>query len=249
MDDERIIGAAREGFDDRLHGEEYRRVHSDAEHLENLLALFEIRDGASYLDLGTGNGYVALELAKRHPGIHVAGLDIAAASIAQDAEIARDLGLANLDFLPYDGRTFPFDDGSLFGCASRYALHHFPDIRASLAEIRRVVMKGGFFILSDPRTLDEDALGLIDKLQALRPDGHVHFYRRSEIEALFGEFGFASEKEFASSVRYPRTMDGRYRRLLHDRGEELARMYGIEVDGEHLFIRTQVMNIFFRRER
>jgi SAM-dependent methyltransferase len=249
MDDDRIIEAAREGFDGRLHGEEYRRIHSDAEHLENLLALFEIRDGASYLDLGTGNGYVALELAARHPGIRVAGLDIAAESIARDAAIALDRGLANLDFRSYDGKAFPFDDGAFLGGASRYALHHFPDIRGSLAEIRRVVKEGGFFILSDPRTLDEDERGFIDELQALRPDGHVHYYRRGEIEELFGEFGFEPEKEFAGSVRYPRTMDERYRRLLDGCGEELARMYDIEIEGETIFIRAPVMNIFFRRKR
>jgi hypothetical protein len=33
MDEARIIESARKGFDARLHGDEYRKIHSDAEHL------------------------------------------------------------------------------------------------------------------------------------------------------------------------------------------------------------------------
>lgn len=222
-------------------------MHSDAEHLENLLALMAPRDGDRILDLGTGNGYIAFELAKRYPRIRVSGLDIAIESIAKDAELARERGLGNLEFLPYDGGRFPFDDASFALIASRYALHHFPDIRASLGEISRVTAQGGRFILSDPLSLDEDEAGFIDEIQALRQDGHVHFYRRREIEDLCREAGFAVEREFYSEVRFPRKLDGRYRRLLAERDPSLAAMYGMEIEGEEVFMRCRVMNIRFRR--
>jgi len=246
MDTKGIIEAAREGFDGRLHGEEYRRVHSDAEHLEKLLALISPRDGDRILDLGTGNGYLAFELAARYPRIGVLGLDIARESIAKDAELAREQGLGNLEFLSYDGGRLPFDDQSFTLCASRYALHHFPDIRGSLAEIARITARGGSFVLSDPLTFDEDEAGFIDEIQALRRDGHVRFYRRREIEDLCREAGFAVEREFTSEVRFPRILDERYRRLLAERGPKLAAMYGIEIEGEEAFIRCPVMNIRFQ---
>ena len=194
-DDREIIDAARRGFDGRLHGEEYARVHSDEEQLAGLLGLLGARDGWSCLDLGTGSGYVAFELAARSPCAHVVGLDIAGLSIERDTEIARERGLANLEFRSYDGLSLPFAEGAFDAGISRYALHHFPDLRLTLGELRRVITPEGVFVLSDPRTLDEDSSGFADEFQALRGDGHVHYYRRSEIEALFGEFGFAAELE------------------------------------------------------
>jgi len=246
MDDERVIRSAREGFDPRLHGDEYGKIHSDAEQLEGLLSMFDVRDGASYLDLGTGNGYVAFELARRHRRIRAFGLDIAEGSIVKDREIARKQGLRNLEFHSYGGFDFPFADGRFFGGISRYALHHFPDIRGSLGELRRVTQEGGFFILSDPETAEDDKEGFVDRFQSLLPDGHVHFYRRSEIEALFEEFGFVVEQEFSSSVRYPRTIDERYRKLIEGIPKGLSDLYAVEIAGEQVFIKVDVMNLFFR---
>jgi ubiquinone/menaquinone biosynthesis C-methylase UbiE len=246
MDSEGIIKSAREVFDSRLHSDDYKRIHSDAEHLEGLLAMFDIREAAAYLDLGTGNGYVALELARRHRGIRVYGLDIAHSAIERNGEIAREEGLGNLEFRSYGGREFPYADDRFYGGISRYALHHFPDIRGSLGELRRVIQEGGFFILSDPSTDEGDEYGFIDRFQALKPDGHVHFYRRPEIEALFREFGFVVEKEFPSSVRYPRSLDDRYRELIASAGQESLDRYCVEIEGGQVFIRTAVMNLFFR---
>jgi ubiquinone/menaquinone biosynthesis C-methylase UbiE len=246
MDDEGIIRSARQGFDARLHGDEYRKIHSDAEQLERLLSMFDMRDGASYLDLGTGNGYIAFDLASRHRNVRVCGLDIAEGSIERDKEIARERGLDNLKFRSYGGLEFPFDDRQFFGGISRYAVHHFPDIRRSLAELRRVTQEGGFFILSDPETAEEDKEGFVDRFQSLLPDGHIHFYRRSEIEALFREFGFVVEQGFPSSIRYPRTLDERYRELIEGIPKGLSDKYAVEIAGEQVFIRVDVMNLLFR---
>jgi SAM-dependent methyltransferase len=243
-----IIQAARRGFDGKQHDDEYRHIHSDAEQLEGLLGMLEPREGESYLDLGTGNGYVAFELAKRHPEVRVRGLDIAEESIRKDAELAKGLGLGNLDFLSYEGLALPFAEGEFAGAVSRYALHHFPDIRGTLGELGRVIKEGGFFLLSDPRSFDEDAGGFADKFQSLLPDGHVHFYRRAEIEALFAEFRFVAEREFPSSVRYPRKIDDRYRELLARSRRETLDLYGIQIEGDEIYIKVEVMNLFFRRK-
>lgn len=185
--------------------------------------------------------------AARSPCAHVVGLDIAGLSIERDTEIARERGLANLEFRSYDGLSLPFAEGAFDAGISRYALHHFPDLRLTLGELRRVITPEGVFVLSDPRTLDEDSSGFADEFQALRGDGHVHYYRRSEIEALFGEFGFAAELEFRSSVRYPRAMDPRYRRLLDCAAPRLLELYSVEIEGDLVYFRAEVMNILFRR--
>lgn len=247
MDARRAIEAARAGFDSRLHGGEYRRVHSDDDQLARLIELLGPRAGGDYLDLGTGNGYVAFALAESYPGLRARGLDIASRSIERDNEIARERGLANLDFIAYDGLDLPFADACFAGAVSRYAFHHFPDARRTVAELCRVIEDGGSFALSDPRTLDEDEGGFIDAFQSLRPDGHVHFYRRSEVETLFAEAGFAVEDEFESVVRYPREMDERYGNLIGGCPRGLLDLYKVEVEAGKVYVEAAVMNIRFRK--
>ena len=76
-----IIEKARNRFDPELHTDEYKKIHSNDEQLDLLIKLFEISDNERYFDLGTGNGYVGFELAKRFKYISVVGVDIANKSI------------------------------------------------------------------------------------------------------------------------------------------------------------------------
>ncbi len=247
MNDADIIDSSRKRFDEILHSPEYPRVHADDEQLEKLLGLCEIEPGESYLDIGTGNGYVALALARRFPGISVRGLDIARASLAANAELSRRESIANVAFDAYDGGDFPYRDGRFAGCVSRYAFHHFPNAEASAAEIARVTADGGFFTLSDPVTLPGDDEGFVDRFQSLTPDGHVHFYTRREIEPLFNRHGFFAEKEFTSSVRYPREAGPAYDRLLSGTRRETLARYAIESADGLVYITVEVMNVFFRK--
>jgi SAM-dependent methyltransferase len=60
-DEHRSIQAARQGFNAELLAPEYDPVHSDSAQLQQLIAYLEVEPGGVYLDLGTGNGYVAFE--------------------------------------------------------------------------------------------------------------------------------------------------------------------------------------------
>jgi len=245
---ERTIEAAREGFDKRLHTDEYKRIHSDAEQLDALIGLFDIKTGKAYLDIGTGNGYVAFELARREPGVRVFGLDVAADSIAADSALGVERRIPNIRFDSYDGHRFPYEDASIFGSSCRYAFHHFPDIGESLRELSRITEPSGFFVLSDPSSAEADAACFIDAFQSLLPDGHQHFYRRSEIESAFREYGFVAERSFDSRVRYPRKVDSRYLSLLAKTNQAKKDLYRVELLGDEVFVSVEVMNILFRFE-
>jgi SAM-dependent methyltransferase len=246
MDNDDIIGSARKRFDGILHTDDYKKVHSDSEHLENLIGLVEIKDRGSYLDIGTGNGYIAFELARRNQNIKVYGLDIAKNSTVTNNLIKEIEGLKNIRFDSYDGKEFPYVDGAFCGAVSRYAFHHFPDAGMSLTELGRTVGNSGFFLLSDPLTYDEDEDDFADAFQSLVNDGHVHFYRRPEIEDLFRKHDFAVEKEFDSYVRYPREMNEDYQRLFDMTDGGILEKYRIEILESKVFITAKVMNILFR---
>jgi SAM-dependent methyltransferase len=247
MEDETNIEQARRRFDRDLHTDEYRRVHEDPSHLDALMDLLDMRPGGRYLDLGTGNGYLAFEMVRRFPDIGVTGADIARRSIEANRRLQQEQGLRNLDFVAYDGVELPFGDAVFGGVISRYAFHHFPDPAASVRELHRITDAQGFVVLSDPITYEDDTDGFIDRFQRLKPDGHLHFFREPELHALFGRHGFAAEARFLSRISYPRDASDAYLRLLEATSGEIRRRYGVEIRGKTVHAAVTVLNVRYRK--
>jgi ubiquinone/menaquinone biosynthesis C-methylase UbiE len=247
MNEYEIVRMAKERFDRELHTSRYRKIHADADHLEKLIQLMEIRPQQHYIDLGTGNGYIAFELARRFPEISITGVDIADNAIAQNQQIARESGLEHVTFQTYTGMQLPFADACCHGVVSRYAFHHFPNPMFSAQEIARVLQPGGYFVLSDPVGDDEDTVGFIDRFQQLLPDGHVCFYKRAEIINTFAETGFTAEKQFFSFVTYPRTLHNGYWTLLEQTAQDILDRYHIDIREQEVFITVKIANTRFRK--
>ena len=102
------------------------------------------------LDLGTGTGYVAVEIARRRPGLRIVGLDLAAHMVERAAGRARRAGLDGHGAWPQaDGHRLPFADGSFDLVFSSFALHHWRDPLHILDEIARVLKPGGRYYIAD----------------------------------------------------------------------------------------------------
>jgi ubiquinone/menaquinone biosynthesis C-methylase UbiE len=243
-----LVRDARDRFNRELHTEEYDRIHSDESQLRTLIELLEVGPGKTVLDLGTGAGYVAFEIGRLCPGCEVVGIDIADVAIAANLEKKRKAGIANLDFRVYAGTALPFDDTSFDSVISRYAFHHFPDPRVSVAEISRVLRRGGLAVISDPVPLDGDTVGFIDEFQRLKPDGHVRFHRSAELDELFARHGLRRTGGFASQVCYPRPVDSRYQELLKRTPRTLLEQYRVQVAKAEISIAVDVANTVFRKE-
>jgi ubiquinone/menaquinone biosynthesis C-methylase UbiE len=244
---EDLVAQTRPGFDAVLHTPGYHAIHSDAAHLEALMQMTEVQPHKHYLDLGTGNGYLVFELAARFPALLVTGLDIAYHSIQLNQGLQRERGLANLDFQAYEGVRLPFGDAAFWGVLSRYAFHHFPEAEQSVTELSRVVERGGFVLLSDPITRDEDSAGFIDEFQQLKPDGHIHFYRPAELEALFGRHGFEKELQVMSALTYPRELSPAYLELLHRTPAPILEGYCVTIGEKTVQITVDILNVCFRK--
>ena len=247
MREEDIVQFAKQRFEQEVHTPEYRKIHADSNHLENLLQLMDIRENKTYLDLGTGNGYIAFELAKRFPSIFVTGLDIAEGAIETNTQIATQEHLVNVKFETYQGTNFPFPDGSFYGIISRYALHHFPNIRLSVNEMGRTLESHGFVIISDPAPYDEDIVEFYNAFQALKQDGHVRAYKTEELSRIFEQAGFTREKHFFSYVTYPRELISAYTMLFEQTPPEILEKYNIELQEQHVFVTARIFNVMFRK--
>ncbi|HEY3351366.1 MAG TPA: class I SAM-dependent methyltransferase [Thermoanaerobaculia bacterium] len=100
------------------------------------------------LDLGSGMGVMARELARR--GLVVESVDVNAEEQEIAAALTAGSGLeANIRFTPADGAALPFPDGQFAGAVSFNVLHHLADGASVLREVVRVLRPGGAFVLAD----------------------------------------------------------------------------------------------------
>ncbi len=244
----KIIDSARERFDKELHSDMYKKVHGDSKHLNSLLDLCDAKDNNNILDLGTGNGYVAFELAKRNPNISVAGLDIAKVSIEQNNEIAKSENLNNIKFTSYDGMNLPYEDNSFDKIISRYTFHHFPDPENMIKQIYKKLTKKGLFILSDPMTYDLDTSLFVDNFQKLKKDGHVHCCYLDEITAMLAKNGLKITDIFFNEISFNRVLDKDYNSLLDNTSDEIKQEYKIQIKDDLVFITIKAFNLKIEKQ-
>jgi ubiquinone/menaquinone biosynthesis C-methylase UbiE len=102
------------------------------------------------LDLGTGPGYVAVEIARQRPGLSMVGLDLAAHMVERAGRLAARTGLNGRGLWPRaDGHRLPFSDASFDLVVSSFALHHWAGPVRILNEIARVLKPDGRYYIAD----------------------------------------------------------------------------------------------------
>ena len=104
------------------------------------------------VDLGCGPGYLAVEMARRAPELHVTGVDLSDEMLAAAEEYARQHDAdRSVSFRKGDVQQIPFADGSVDLVVSTLSLHHWSDPVVVLDEVDRVLRPGGSFLIFDLR--------------------------------------------------------------------------------------------------
>lgn len=107
---------------------------------------------AIVVDVGTGPGALAVEIARRCPSASVIGVDLAPEMLATAEERAGEAGVADrIEFVTADAAALPLAEGSVEVVVSTLSLHHWRDVPAVLRELHRVVREGGRVLLYDVR--------------------------------------------------------------------------------------------------
>jgi len=109
--------------------------------------LSELPRGSRVADLGCGSG-VFTELLRRE-GYASVGLDISPRLVALGRSKYPDLEL-----IEGDAENLPFDSESLDGVLLSGLVHHFPNPRRLITEVRRVLKPGGRFVGFDPNRMN-----------------------------------------------------------------------------------------------
>ena len=130
----------------------------------NPVAVAELKEGETVLDLGSGGGLDVLLSARRvGPSGHVYGLDATAEMIKLARRNATGVGASNVEFLHGTIEHIPLDDGAVDVVISNCVIVLATDKDIVFAEIARVLRPGGRVGISDIiRHGTEDGTAAVD---------------------------------------------------------------------------------------
>lgn len=110
---------------------------------------------AAILDMATGTGDLAIDMARKMPHAHITGIDLSPEMIRIAAEKTENRGLSQRVTVGVgDGEALDIPDDTFDCAAIAFGIRNYQDIPAGLREFRRVLRPGGkVFILefSTPR--------------------------------------------------------------------------------------------------
>jgi len=102
------------------------------------------------LDVGTGPGWIPIELALRRPGLEIWALDASPDMLAQAGRHAAEAGVSDrVHFVPGSATELPFADGEFDLSVSHFMLHHIERPAAFFDEMARVTRGGGRIVIKD----------------------------------------------------------------------------------------------------
>ena len=163
-------------------------ILANKDHLNLIVDLVAPKRSDKVLDIATGNGFLAFELADRVS--EVIGCDITRDMI-DTAEVIRDeRKLNNVTFKMMDAESLGFDDGFFDIVSCRFAFHHFTNPGKVMSEMVRVCKNGGTIVLVDGLS-SEDAVKskYHNEIEQIRDPSHVRLYPQSELEGMFRDAG------------------------------------------------------------
>jgi SAM-dependent methyltransferase len=133
----------------------------------NPLAMLELREGETVLDLGSGGGIDCFLAAKRvGPSGRVIGVDMTPEMIARARRNASASGVANVEFRLGEIEHLPVADSSVDAIISNCVINLVPDKRQVFADTIRVLKPGGRLSVSDIVLLGEVPVAVRDSVEA-----------------------------------------------------------------------------------
>lgn len=167
--------------------------HAKGDDLSKLVEWLEPEKTWTVLDIATGGGHVAKAIAP-HAGT-VFSTDLTEEMLENTAKHLRR-SFDNIHYVVADAEALPFLTETFDAAICRIAPHHFPHPERFIAEMARVLKKGGRFILIDNVAPADRELALfMNTTEKLRDDSHSRCLSKEEWIMLLEENGMAELKD------------------------------------------------------
>ena len=164
-----------EHFDKGNEGSHSRKAYSV------ILTILRELAPCTVLDLGCGTGALLEQVVKIESVKNAHGLDLSEKML----EEARQKNI-NAALVQGDSEKLPFENDFFDAVYCNDSFHHYPNPKAVLAEVKRILKPGGNFILCDPYQ-QPGVLGITNFILSLTNTGNVKLYSKKELCALMSE--------------------------------------------------------------
>ncbi len=149
---------------------------------EHLLRLLSVIKGMRILDVGTGTGNFALQLAER--GAEATAIDISDPMLAEAEKKAKEKNLS-VRFKKMDAADLAFPDGTFDAAVAVTTLEFVASSEDVYAEMKRVVRPGGGIVIGAiNRSSDWGRFYRSRKMQEETVFGHARFFTKEELVHL-----------------------------------------------------------------
>lgn len=194
---------------------------------EKTVAALNLEQGARVLDLATGTGDLALQIAKE--GSYVVGLDPSANMLAIGQRKVHEAMLGQqIELVVGDAQALEFADASFDGVSIAFGIRNVPDRARALKEMARVTKPGGrvaVLELSEP-----ESGGLLGPLARF----HVH----TLVPWLGALISGAAEYRYLqrSIAAFPSAAE--FAELMQEQGLQILRVEALTFGVCHLYVAT-----------
>ncbi len=157
---------------------------------------------ARIVDVGCGTGGAVIDMKKMFGrSVEVIGLDVLQLQIDVAKKKIKEHGVW-AEIMWFDGKTFPFSDGTIDAVYSSDVLGHVPDVPAWLREISRILRSGGTLAMFAESKLGKHAYirnYLMENGLNTDPHAkyHVSLYSKQELIDLLDNTGFVIKKMYS----------------------------------------------------
>lgn len=170
------------------------------------------------LDMATGTGDLAIEMARRIAGVRVTGVDLSERMLAEARRKVAACGLAErVTLREGDAEHLAWDDASFDAATAAFGVRNFGDLDAGLCEMARVLKPGGRIVIlefSRPRNRLFRALYEFYSFRILPLIGGAVSHDRQAYDYLPASVGeFPSPEAFAAMMGRAGFRDCRIRSL------------------------------------
>jgi len=123
-------------------------------------------DAGRILDVGTGPGYLPIEIAKRCPSVQIKGIDLSRKMIELARRNAQEAGVSEqLSFELGNANRLRFEDGLFDMVISTGVFHSWRRPVRAINEIYRVLRPAGLALIYDPAQVFTDEEEILDYCQ------------------------------------------------------------------------------------
>ena len=175
--------------------------HARGADLPRFAALVAARPGSRVLDLGCGGGHVTYAVAPY--ASEVLAYDLSPDMLAAVSLEAQARGLTGVRTERGTAEALPFADASFDFVFTRMSAHHWHDVAAGLAGMRRVLRPGGTAAVMDVVAPQDSALHdtFLQAIEILRDPSHVRDYTPDEWLTMLRAAGFVPSAPVTGRLR------------------------------------------------